>query len=169
MGRPSLLTPDTADKICEAIRAGVPYKYAAGANGISYESFNNWRRRGRDALAISEEHELEVPADEQPYVQFLQDVQRARDAGIAALVVIVRQHAARDYRAALALLAIRDPAVFAQRSRHDVFVTPVVGEELPDERGPVEAVEVIPDQARAEALLGVLSEAGLLADVPTTE
>lgn len=160
-----MLTSETADKICEAIRAGVPYKYAAGANGITYETFNNWRRRGRDALAISEEHELDVPVEDQPYVQFLQDVQVARDSGIAALVVIVRQHAPKDFRAALALLSIRDPSVFAQRSRHDVFVSPGVGEELPDERGPVmlDEVEVIPDQARAEALLGVLGEAGLLA------
>lgn len=165
MGRPSLLTDELHEQICRAIRAGVPFKTAAGAHGITYTTFQNWRVRGRDARALAQEHETDIPDADAPYVAFLDGVQRARDEGKAALLTLWRTAAATDWRAARALLAIYEPEVYAERSRHDVHVqSSGVGEALPDVRGPaVDEVEVIPDQARAEALLGVLGEAGLLA------
>lgn len=164
MGRPSLLTPELEEKILRAIRAGVPFKTAAQAHGITYTTFQNWRVRGRDARARAEEHEQTIPDEDAPYVAFLDGVQRARDEGKAALITLWRQAAATDWRAARALLAIYEPEVYAERSRHDVHVqSSGVGESLPDDRGPAPAVELVPDQARAEALIGVLGEAGLLA------
>lgn len=164
MGRPSLLTEDLAEKLYRAIRAGVPYKTAAGAHGITYTTFQNWRVRGRDALARAQEHETPIPDADAPYVAFLDGVQRARDEGKAALITLWRTAAATDWRAARALLAIYEPEVYAERSRYDVHVQGSgVGESIPDDRGPAPEVELIPDQARAEALMGVLAEAGLLA------
>lgn len=163
MGRPTLLTTELEEQILRAIRAGVPYKTAAEAHGIAYRTFQLWRVRGRDALAIAEEHEQEIPKSEEPYVRFMQGVHRAREEGKAALVALWRQAAATDWRAARALLAVYEPEAYAERSRHDVHVSSSgVGEGIPDERGPAAEVEVIPDIARAQSLLDVLAEAGLL-------
>jgi hypothetical protein len=43
MARPTKYTPDTVDRICEAISMGATYDLAAGYGGISYETFNTWR------------------------------------------------------------------------------------------------------------------------------
>jgi hypothetical protein len=164
MGRPSLLTNELAESILRAIRAGVPYKTAAGAHGIHYATFQNWRVRGRDALAIAEEHEIAIHPDDEPYVEFFEGVQRARDEGKAALVTLWRTAAVHDWRAARALLAVYEPETYAERSRYDVHVTPgaQVGEVLPDERGAPAEVSELPNVDRADRLLGIAAEAGLL-------
>ena len=46
MGRPSKLTPETADRICELIRAGNTIDVAAGAAGASDTTFYRWMRLG---------------------------------------------------------------------------------------------------------------------------
>jgi hypothetical protein len=161
MGRPSLLTPETHDSIMKLIEASVPFKTAAEANGITYATFQNWRIRGRDAIARSEEHEQPIPDHDAPYVKFFEAVPLARARGIAALVVMVRNAARTDPRTALRLLAVYEPDLFADRRYLDVAMhgadegLPVSGDVLAD-------VVVLPDVARADALLGILTEAGLL-------
>lgn len=44
MARPSKLTPETLEKIIKAIRGGATYELAAAFAGISYETFNEWRK-----------------------------------------------------------------------------------------------------------------------------
>lgn len=162
MGRPTLLTPELSAKICELVKAGVPYKTAAGANGIAYETFNSWRRKGRDALALASEHERAVDPESVAYVQFLHDVHLAREEGMAALLVLWRRAAAEDWRAARALLAVYDPALYAQRAQ--VSVSGGAGEELPDERGAAVEETVPADVERAALVLGLVSDLGLLDD-----
>jgi len=49
MGRPSKLTPETQEKICEAIRLGATYELACNSAGVSYTSFREWILRGEKA------------------------------------------------------------------------------------------------------------------------
>jgi len=164
MGRPSLLTPDIHEGIMRMITAGVPFKTAAEAHGITYQTFQNWRLRGRDALSVAQEHEADVPDDDQKYVDFFEAVPAARANCIARLVLLVSQAATTDYRAALRLLAVYDPQTFADRRWLDVALRP------PDEGLPqgdvanVEPVRVLPDVQRASQLVAILDEAGLLSD-----
>ena len=44
MARPTKLTPEVQELICKAIRIGATYQAAAEAAGISYETFNEWRK-----------------------------------------------------------------------------------------------------------------------------
>ena len=47
-GRPTKRTKAVLRPLFKAIRIGVPYKLACMAAGITYESFNNWRRNDSD-------------------------------------------------------------------------------------------------------------------------
>jgi len=38
------LTPEVQETICKAIRIGATYQAAAEAAGVSYETFNEWRK-----------------------------------------------------------------------------------------------------------------------------
>jgi transposase len=44
MARPTKYTPETAKKIYDAIRVGATYELACAYAGISYETFNQWRK-----------------------------------------------------------------------------------------------------------------------------
>ena len=55
MARPTKLTPEVQETICKAIRIGATYQAAAEAAGISYETFNEWRKaKTHKFLAFSE-------------------------------------------------------------------------------------------------------------------
>jgi hypothetical protein len=66
-GRRSKLTPETHDRIVNAVRAGATFEAAAGAAGIAERTLYLWLEEAREPGA---------PAWK---VQFLQDLYRARD------------------------------------------------------------------------------------------
>lgn len=43
-GRPTKYTPETVKRIIEAIKLGLAYVDAANYGGISFETFNEWRK-----------------------------------------------------------------------------------------------------------------------------
>jgi transposase len=49
MARPTKLTPEVQKKIVEAIGLGSTYKLSAQYGGISYDTFNDWMKRGEQA------------------------------------------------------------------------------------------------------------------------
>lgn len=49
MGRPTKLTPDVQDGICQAIRGGLTYEQSATFNGIHAATFYNWKAKGEKA------------------------------------------------------------------------------------------------------------------------
>lgn len=44
MARPTKYTPETVKKILEAVKLGVAFVDAANYGGITYETFNEWRK-----------------------------------------------------------------------------------------------------------------------------
>lgn len=45
MARPTKLTPDVQQRICDAVGIGATYEHAAAYGGVAYETFNGWRKR----------------------------------------------------------------------------------------------------------------------------
>ncbi|MFB3133793.1 MAG: hypothetical protein ACE10K_14845 [Rhodothermales bacterium] len=48
-GRPSKLTSETTEALCEKLRDGRTYAVACAHAGIVYETFRNWLRKGEQA------------------------------------------------------------------------------------------------------------------------
>ena len=44
VGRNSKYTPEMVDKICFNLEKGLPYTTACALSGVSFETFNNWRK-----------------------------------------------------------------------------------------------------------------------------
>lgn len=79
MARPTKLNPDTAQTIIDHIAGCATYKAAAEAAGISYDTFNNWMRRGREDRAWCDAHPNAcVLMEELAFVQFFDAVTRAQ-------------------------------------------------------------------------------------------
>jgi hypothetical protein len=93
-GRRTKRTPETAAKICEAIRKGVTYKLACDYAGICFETFNEWRKAD--------------PA-------FSDQVKDAEGEGVVELIDIIRQSARENWTAAAWILERRYPQDYGRR------------------------------------------------------
>jgi hypothetical protein len=94
MGRPSLLTDETEERIVSAVRGGAYLDDASAYAGISRHTLFSWMRDGRAAAEREEQGEL-LSEREQRLVNFLNAVEKARaDASIRNLMVI--QQAAQE-------------------------------------------------------------------------
>jgi transposase len=100
------------DAIVRALVAGAYIEDAAESVGITSRTVYNWLARG-------EEHEDQkrVPKAEEPYVQFLHRVTRAKAEAKIWHLANVRRHAAEDWRASKWWLSVVDPDRWSERHR----------------------------------------------------
>lgn len=103
MTRPTKFTQETVNAILTGIRAGLPYRLAAEAAGVSYQTFNEWQH-GRFPRG----------ADKDLRVEFLDQLTRARGESARRLTALISTAATDDWRAAAWLLERRFPKDFAR-------------------------------------------------------
>lgn len=103
MPAPSKFTPETVNTILAGVRAGLPYRLAAEAAGISETAFYAWQRgefpRGAD-LALKR--------------QFSEQLTRARGESALRLAGLINRAATDDWRAAGWLLERRFASDFGK-------------------------------------------------------
>lgn len=112
MAAPSKLTPDTQDRIVQALRMGATYELAAQYGGVTYNTFNEWRKRAVAELdrADSARKHTEVRESERPYVEFYEAVQKAEaDAVVGWLAKIEKAASDGNWQAAAWKLERRYP------------------------------------------------------------
>jgi hypothetical protein len=90
MARPTRLTPEVQEAVCEAIRNGATYQAASEAAGIAYATFNEWRKDAR-----------------LKYVKFSEAVTRANADAQLDLLAKIGNQADKDWRAAAWILERR--------------------------------------------------------------
>ena len=101
-GRPSKLTPETQEKIVNAIRLSATYELASSYAGISYATFNNWMKRGSEAKSGE-------------FFEFFNAVKTAEGEGAISSLIKIEQ-AAKDgaWQAAAWKLERRYPASYGR-------------------------------------------------------
>jgi transposase len=111
MGRPSKLTDERQETICEALRKGVSIEGACGLAGIDETTFYRWKKRGEEELARVENGHANcsVRQDQQKYVEFCKAATRAIAESEEYLVEKIREQAPKTPSAALRLLERRFP------------------------------------------------------------
>ena len=109
IGRPSKLTPELIETVCNEVRLGMPFSYAAIRAGISEPTFHKYKNRGtKDLEAGSDSLEAE----------FLKRLKEAlADFMHKSLVVI--SAAPQRWQAQMTLLERRFPAEFGRRMALD--------------------------------------------------
>lgn len=105
MPRRTLLTPELQAIIIDTIRLGGSDKAAFQRAGISHGTFYGWIQRGQGEDA------------EQPYMDFVEALTRAKGERIASLAGAIRKAAIEDWRAAAYLLAVHEPETFSEKRR----------------------------------------------------
>jgi transposase len=102
MGRPSKLTPEVQERICQAIRAGNYYEAACAYAGIGYSTFRAWMIKGEKAKSGK-------------YREFMEAVTRAEHEAEARMVALWQKHMPEDYRAIRDFLERRYPERWGKR------------------------------------------------------
>ena len=59
---PLKLNQEVQERICAMVSQGVPLETAARAGGVTYQTLNNWMRRGAEGEAPFTEFRAEVEA-----------------------------------------------------------------------------------------------------------
>jgi|GEM_PF-2593989 len=108
-GRPSGLTLRKENLLLNAIRRGLSYKHAAALAGISYMTFNRWRKLGSKEDASPE------------FRHFCDRLERAEAEGADSLLaVITKAGKERDWKAAAWILERRHPDLYASPNRGEL-------------------------------------------------
>lgn len=94
--RPLLLQGDTRQTVLDAIKAGVPIAHAATRAGIANSTLMSWAARGRAARERADAQQPPEP-DDALYVEFLDDLERARAEAAHHLVATVQKAARGGY------------------------------------------------------------------------
>lgn len=105
MGRRTKLTPETHERIIQAVRAGLTHERAAAAAGIDERTFYNWMKRGESSTRGI-------------FFQFFQDIKKAEAEGELALVARIQRAASEGTWQAAAWLLERSPRTRPQWGRN---------------------------------------------------
>lgn len=101
-GRPTSFNQRRADAIISAIRRGLPYKLAASAGGISYNTFVRWRNEGSSS-------------DGPPHLrEFCDGVRVAEFEAAQRFVGLIEKAAIKNWQAAAWMLERRHPDLFGK-------------------------------------------------------
>ena len=119
MGRPSKLTPEVQEKICQAIRAGNYYEAACAYGGIAYSTFREWMVRGEKDKSGK-------------YREFLEAIKRAEYEAEARLVAMWQKHMPDNWQAIATFLERRYPERWG-RKRLDIEHSGEIGIKIVDD------------------------------------
>lgn len=102
IGRPTSHTEAKAARIVEAIRQGMPYKLAASAGGVSYNTFVRWRNEGTNPNAPTHLR------------KFSEQVREAEAEATQRLFALIEAAAPKNWKAAAWMLERRYPDLFGK-------------------------------------------------------
>ncbi len=106
MGRPTALNDDVQAKVVEALTVGSTYKHAAQYAGVTYDTFNNWMKRGGKAKSGK-------------YFEFFNAVKKAEAECLARNLLIINKSAQGGTWQAAAWIAERRFPEDYGRQRHE--------------------------------------------------
>jgi len=117
-GRPQSYTPAKAARIVAAIKKGLPYKLAASAGGVSYNTFARWRNDGSN------------PDGPSHFREFLIAVRQAEAEAAMRFIGLIEKAAKKaNWQAAAWMLERRHPDLFGKDAKPPT--RPLLDFELP--------------------------------------
>lgn len=107
MGRPTKLTADVQERICQKIREGNYYEAACAFAGVDYATFRRWMEKGETA-------------NTGPFREFCEAIQRAVAEAEVAVVAQWQADMPGNWQASRDFLARRFPDRWGPRERKEL-------------------------------------------------
>ena len=154
MARPTDLSAELADRICQSIRAGVPVIHAAEGNGVGRSTYFQWVALGKEAdecgiAACADRHH--GPVGDLCYAEFADMVMAARADAVRLAVGYVVKAMGRDPVNARWWLERMHPEIFKLRSEIEAKLDeqrhrpPLIIQVVPSDRPQEEIDELMRD------------------------
>ena len=105
MARPTKLTPETAQKIVDAISAGNYYEAACRYAGIDYQTLRNWMIAGEE----TRDGKRNKTKTNKGYLEFFEAVEQAEAQAEVRMVAQWQKHMPENWTAIRDFLARRHP------------------------------------------------------------
>ncbi len=112
MARPTKLTGALITRIATNILTGATYQACAVAAGISYDTFNEYRKGASDALKKKSEKRTE---NERLLIEFSEAIDRANAELELSLVKSIKTKGKKDWKATAYILQNRFPDRYSER------------------------------------------------------
>jgi transposase len=103
-GRPSKLNDELCQAICKNISQGNTLTYSVQKEGLSYQSFLNWMKKGEESKTQSGK-----------FFEFFEAIKKAQEEGKNSLVTGIREHGKKNWQAMAWLLERMYPNEFGRR------------------------------------------------------
>lgn len=108
------------DEVIRAVAAGASFTGACTAVGIDPSHIGRWLRKGNEMIAridaaLIDDEEYDVPVHLLPLVEFVHDLERAKQQGTLVWLEQIAAHHEKDWRA---------PAWLLERTRGEEFAAP---------------------------------------------
>ena len=107
-GRPTKLTPEVQQAICDALERGEVHVHAIEHGGIGETTYYEWLAKGEEGI--------------KPYAEFRAATIRAESRGRKKIFDQIQAHAEDDWRAGAFLLERRYPQHYGKAARVDLTV-----------------------------------------------
>ena len=101
-GRPTKLDDKLCEAICKSISQGNTLTYSVQQQGISYQTFLNWKERGEKAKSGK-------------FFEFVEAIKKAEEEGKNFLVQGIKEHGRKNWQAMAWLLERKYPHEFGRR------------------------------------------------------
>jgi transposase-like protein len=131
MPRLSKLNSRIIVRICQGILTGASYEAAAVAAGISYETFNEWRKDAKEAGKKIPSKRTDLEALK---VQFSEAVDQANAELEISLMKSIKTKGKRDWKATSWILQNRFPNKYSDRKQVEHNIVEFDAEEWKKER-----------------------------------
>lgn len=117
MARPIKLNSRLIVKICRNILTGATYQACAVATGISYDTFNEWRK---GAMVALEKQPSRRTDNDNLFIEFSEAVNQANAELEISLMKSIKTKGRRDWKATAWILQNRFPQHYSERRELNV-------------------------------------------------
>ena len=108
-GRPSKLTDELCDNICQNIREGNTLQYSVQKEGIHYSTYRLWMKKGEESKTQTGK-----------FFEFYEAIKKAQSEGKNNLVKGIEEHGKKNWQALAWLLERMYPSEFGRTQRVDM-------------------------------------------------
>lgn len=103
-GRPSKCTKQLCEAISKNIKEGNTLTYSVQKEGITYQTFLNWMKKGEESKT-----------QKGVYFEFFEAIKKAQEEGKSNLVTSIKEHGKKNWQALAWLLERMYPKEFGRR------------------------------------------------------
>lgn len=147
-GRPTKLTDELCEAICKDVKEGNTLTFSVQRQGITYQTFLNWMKKGKESKTQSGK-----------FFDFFEAIKKAQEEGKNTLVKAIKKAGSKNWQANAWLLERMYPDEFGRRQAVDMKAD-VKSKQQVEHKGQIKKVSVFEEVDKLVEFVGKGNEDG---------